>query len=612
MSEGHMQLLHPWLLLGLVLVPAGVLLHVFRAPGRRHEVSYLGLWQNVLRRVTPEASERLKRFDWLLILEILILVLLVVGLSQPVIWRERPRRHVGFVIDLSASMKTIEADGRSRYEHACAAMDGVLEHLTDDDLVSCVAGPPFEHTAFRLTRADFRRKLAETAPGGTRVVSPRDVPVEPVRLLETGLAALGKEPSVVYLVSDKAPVEAAKDSGGRVRPLALGGPSRNVGIVAFAATPADAGTYELFVRVRNFADRSVARTLVLNKFNAKPQRIGINLEPRATFDKVMIVHPTPAEPVVTVELEGEKDGFAPDDAVGAVLRPLRVVALVHEPSAAYHRLFGGPVFENTFYLETSPDESGVVPREALIIAEGVLPKSLAGTTVIVNPPKGELAGIGIGDVKLLDEASSPVVALDDPLMKSVNLAELKLDRCRPLTLPPTARPLARLGGGVVAASVEHVGGRVIVLSFDGVRAGWPLKPSFVVFWANVLELARKQSGAGGLVHYRTGDVVRLPLGKETAELQTPDGKTTVSPGRDGWGDFRALKVGLHEWTVQGRRQNFAVNLLSEIESDNRPRAAPQSNLNLPIPSSAGSMIPIGPWLCLLGGGLVVAWWHFRR
>jgi len=608
-----MQLLHPWLLLGLVLVPAAVLLHVFRAPGRRHEVSYLRLWRDVLARVTPEASERLKRFDWLLLLEILILVLLVVGLAQPVIWRERPRRRVGFIIDLSASMNTVEADGRSRYEHARAAIDAVLEKLSDDDLISYVAGPPFEHTGVALTRADFRKKLAEAEPGGTRVISPCDLPIEPVRLLETGLAALGKRPSVVYLVSDNPPVDALKNFGERVRTLLLGGPSRNVGIVAFAATAADGGACELFIRTRNYGDQAAARELVLNGLSgAKAQRIGMDLAPGATFDRVITVHPTLAEPVVTAELEGEEDGFAADDAVAAVLRPLIVVALAEKPNAAYSRLFGGPVFENTFYLETPPGESAVVPHEALLIAEDVIPRTLGGTTVVLHPPEGELAGIRIGETKLLDKTSSAVVALDDPLMQSVNLAELKLDRCRPLTLAPTARPLARLGTDVVAASVEHVGGRVIVLGFDGTRAGWPLKPSFVVFWANVLELAKKQSHAGGLVQYRTGDVVRLPLGKGTAELQGPDGKTVVSGGRDGWGDFRALRVGIYEWSVQGRPQTFAVNLLNETESDNRPRAVPQSNLNLPIPSSAGSMIPIGPWLCLLGGGLVVVWWHFRR
>ena len=609
-----MQLLHPWLLLGLLLVPAAALLHVFRAPGRRHEVSFLGLWQNVLRRVTPEASERLARFDWLLLLEILVIILLVLALAQPVIWLERPRRHVGFILDLSASMNTVAPDGRSRFQEARARAGDVLDKLSDDDLVSYVAGPPFEHTAFRRTPAEFRKTLASTGPSGVRVVAPSDVAVEPARLLETGLAALGRGPSVVYLVSDKPPVDALKTAGERVRTLTVGGASRNVAILAFAAGPPNAGTYEMFIRVRNFSDRPVARELVLNKLRAAPQRIHLDLSPGATLDQVVTVHPTLPDPVVTAELEGEQDGFAADDFVSAVLRPLVVVALVAKPSVAYARLFGGPVFEDTIYLEAPPDESGAAPRDALVIADDAIPKTLGSTTVILNPPKGEVAGIGIGDAKSLDGAASLVLPLDDPLMRSVNLGELKLDRCRPLTLPPTARPLARLATGpVVAASGEHLGGEVIVLSFDAARAGWPLRPSFVVFWANVLEHARKSSGAGGLVYYRPGDVVSLPLGKEIAELRTPDGTVAVSGDPLGWGHFRPLRTGLYEWTLRGRRQAFAVNLLSETESDNRPSplVAKPPSLDLPAPM-AGTAIPFAPWLCVLAAGLAVTWWHFRR
>ena len=81
-----MQFLHPWMLLALALVPVAVLLHVFRAPGRRHAVSSLGLWQGVLDQARPESTERAKRLDLLLLLEILVVALLVLGLAWPVIW----------------------------------------------------------------------------------------------------------------------------------------------------------------------------------------------------------------------------------------------------------------------------------------------------------------------------------------------------------------------------------------------------------------------------------------------------------------------------------------------------------------------------------------------
>ena len=60
----------PWLLVTLAAIPVVVLLHVLRIPGRRREVADLRLWQNVLRQLRPDATERLKRFDPLLLLEL--------------------------------------------------------------------------------------------------------------------------------------------------------------------------------------------------------------------------------------------------------------------------------------------------------------------------------------------------------------------------------------------------------------------------------------------------------------------------------------------------------------------------------------------------------------
>ena len=82
-----MQLLHPWMLFGLLLVPAAVLLHVFRTPGRKQEVSFIGLWERVMERVRTDAAETRRRFDWILLLEILVVILLVLAATQPVVWQ---------------------------------------------------------------------------------------------------------------------------------------------------------------------------------------------------------------------------------------------------------------------------------------------------------------------------------------------------------------------------------------------------------------------------------------------------------------------------------------------------------------------------------------------
>jgi hypothetical protein len=229
--------------------------------------------------------------------------------------------------------------------------------------------------------------------------------------------------------------------------------------------------------------------------------------------------------------------------------------------------------------------------------------------VVVNPPEGEIDDIRVGRERAVASAS-PIPA-DDPLLASVNLSELKLDRVRPLTLGPGARPLMRLGGDVIAATVESLSGRTIVLGFDVTRAGWQLKPSFVVFWADVLKELESRSGAGGLSFYHAGDVVRVPVGKEPVTVKGPGGEVRLSRADAGWGSFLADRVGLYRYTAGGRERVVAVNLLSEMESDNRPVATPAPNLTIPA-APGGKVFPLGPWLCLVAGILAATWWVVRR
>jgi len=394
--------------------------------------------------------------------------------------------------------------------------------------------------------------------------------------------------------------------------VVVGGPSRNAGIVAFSADPAAGGKIEVFLRVKNFADLPAKRRLVVANASKTQGSRQLEIPPGGSVDDVSVVRLAAEDPVLRVRLEGPDDGLRADDEAAAVFSPLVVVALGEKSSPAYARLFGGPVFEGTLYLETRKLEPGGVPRQALLIADGAIPAAYATTTVVVNPPTGEVAGIRVGAEKSLAQPSSPLAAREDPLLRSVALAELRIDRFRPLTLPSTARPLLKLGGDVVAASAELPEGKVIVLSFDPARAAWYLRPSFVVFWVNVLRDVKGRGGGGNLIQYRTGDVVRLPLGAETARLRGPEGQAVVRPDADGWGDVLAPRVGVYEWVVRGDARSFAVNLLSEIESDNCPRSVETPTLDLPAPRLAGRMIPLAPWLCLLAGVLTVVWWHFRR
>jgi len=177
-------------------------------------------------------------------------------------------------------------------------------------------------------------------------------------------------------------------------------------------------------------------------------------------------------------------------------------------------------------------------------------------------------------------------AAGEPLLKNVTAREIQPTSFRPLVLPAHATPLFRVGSRVAAAVVETRQGKLVILSFDPEKAGWVVKRSFVVFWANVYDEARKLSGAGGALHYRTGTV-----------LQTP------SP-------LELSRVGIHK--VKKTGDAVAANLLAERESTTAPKndasEAPRWTARTATPSSSR----LSPWLFALSACLALAWWHLRR
>jgi len=595
-----MELLHPWMLLGLLLVPAVVLLHVFRVPGRRHEVSYLGLWRRVLAGVRPESAERTRRFNWLLLVEILIIVLLVVALAGPIVRHRRPRRHVAFIIDTSASMNTAEPDGRSRWQLAVSRVGDVLDRLDADDRVSAYLAPAPERTLVDTSAGELADLLAGLGPG--------EVAIAPDVLLERGLAAVGEGPQVLYVVSD-GPPPAGGEFGGRLRIVRVGGVSRNVGIVGFSVSQRGDGQHEVFARMRNCAAGAVTRSLLTEVGTGWRKAAEVTIAAGGVAERVIVLDDLPPHGVLRVKLDGEADGLAADDEVAAVRGVLPVVGVGTSRRAVYAGLFGGKVFENTVYLEADDVRPGVLPAGALLIVLGRIPQALGAMTVLIDPPAGEIAGVTVGDAKRLDAPGTPV-ADASPLLRNCDVSTLRIREYHRLTLGEGARRLLTLNGDVVAASGGAPEGPVIVLGFDPEGAGWPLEQSFVVFWTNVYDAAGGGTTAPGCV--RTGETVRLPAGKTGGELTGPGGTRRVTAGPDGWANVQPASAGVYTWNAPAGRRTFAANLLSETESDNRVDASSPADLSVPVPALEGRITPIGPWLGVLGAMLAVAWWHLRQ
>ncbi len=122
-----MSFSQPWALSLLSTALLVLLLSRLRNRQKRREVSALFLWKD-LRDAASARTQRMRRLlDPLLLLQWATLLAIVFASAQPFVMRSRTGfTGLALIIDASASMRTVDAQGRSRYEKAVQRGSDIL------------------------------------------------------------------------------------------------------------------------------------------------------------------------------------------------------------------------------------------------------------------------------------------------------------------------------------------------------------------------------------------------------------------------------------------------------------------------------------------------------
>jgi hypothetical protein len=193
-------------------------------------------------------------------------------------------------------------------------------------------------------------------------------------------------------------------------------------------------------------------------------------------------------------------------------------------------------------------------------------------------------------------------------MQYVSLDGLRWREFGGMVLPSGAIALATGPDGPVIALVRARGTSHVVVGFDLVKSNWPRDVGFAIFMQNVLDII-----AGG----RVGDEAqaRVPGVPITARMRPDASVATVSgpvsasrPGQPGaMVTLPTLsRVGLY--TVEGvmpPEDRLAVSLLSDVESDTRPRPNLVINADLTRSGVGAPSRPRELWPWCLAAALVL-------
>ncbi len=611
-------LLAPWMLwVAAIVIPPLVLLYFLRLRRRPESVSSTFLWRRAVQDLQVNAPFQRLRRNLLLLLQLLVLALGVFALARPIVESTLTSEpSVVILIDRSASMNTVEEDGRTRFDRAreqarrlvrtfnqtgsrwLSLFSGV-ESLTRV-MVIAYADRATVVSPFTTSMADVLDRIDQIEPTDGPTNLAEGLALAEAYMMQTRLeqsTESTEQASSIVLISDGA-VPDLRDQvlrADRLRLIPIGAAIDNVGITSLRIQRNYERPEELstFIQVTNFGDKPITTDLsiLIDNRLVTVQEVTLAARPVARDDNAAVSETANVwQKGLTLTVPGQgllqarlarRDALAADNAASIqVPAPRKLhVLLVSEKNWFLEKALAPLPLERLDALTPAQYEAAADDR---LLADGKSIYDLvvfdkhntdrlpAGNYLFIYAVPG-LPGVGVkGEV-----GEHAMLWWDEthPVLRYVALDYLYAGKGLELELPERAQHLIEGPHGPVLARVLDEGRQCLILGFPiEVSTWWRNLPSLGVFIYN----ATRFLGSGGALaeqgSFRPGDALRiqLPAGVREAQLDRPDGsRDLVRADLSGVARYAGTdRVGLYQVPtgIPGRNR-FPVNLEDPRESD---------------------------------------------
>lgn len=664
------------LLFAGITIPLLLLLYFLKLRRQERKVSSTFLWKKAVQDLQVNAPFQKLRKNLLLFLQLLLLAALLLGIADPVAnFIRKPEKNIVIMIDRSASMKTMEEDGRTRLEHAQQAATDFVGNLTGESnaMVITFGTVPSVGCTFTDDKRRLESSIRNIEPTDERSLVGEALPLAiaySTNLVDIpGIAGsavpAGGDPqgsADIEFFSDGRISDANQQfvTRGQMRFYRVGQMQDNVGITAFDVRRdfERPGMLSVFAQVENFGPTAVKTDISISldgKALPGPGSIReLHLGPaREAEDKPSTSAPAAATVesevasaqnvifefhhdaggIVQVELH-RKDALAVDNVVYAPIDPPRDVRVLVVTSRPNVEVFLERALKKGMELQTvdlMTTEQYEKAEDKSLIREG---RSSYDLVILDNhdtdrlPPGNYIFFGGIPKVEgvSIGEAieNQPIVfgREDHPLMRYVNYENIYVASWKRLKLPGHALGLLEGPDSIVMALLTDPGHRYIISAFDFLDSDLWKQPSFYIFIQNAVGYL----SSGGLVDVarmiRPGATlsVTVPAGAVEAKVLRPDGHIDKSPVRPG-GVFsyaRTRDVGIYRITFSDPAETsevFACNLLDPEESRIKPNEKFSIGSEAVEAVSAETKVnrPLWPYAVLAAIAiLVLEWWIYNK
>ncbi len=608
-----MNFLAPLAFFFAVTIPVVILFYLLKRRRVVRVVPSTLLWQKFLAETQASAPFQKLRKNWLLILQILLLVLAVLALSRPYLaGKSSGGRLVVVILDASASMQATD-EAPTRFAKARADALKLVDALHDEDrMVVLEVGA---NTEVKQSATSEKAALRRALNG----IEARDTPTrlkEALKLAET-LVQKEARPEV-HLFSDGA-VGGLEDFESTGLPLVfhqVGRRANNVAITALdvRSNPENPLQRAVFANIVNYSTNSQTLTLEFLAGGEIKEVKPLTLAPGETSPQVFITTQE-RDGVFEVRMDARDDLLLDNRAA--------VVSLLPQPTRVLLVSVGNRLLEKALRAATGVDLSiarsldGTESSFDIVVLDGVLPERWPeGNLLIFNvAPPAWFPSVG--------RQSTPAIVDwkgNHPLLRFVSFDNVQIAESLVVKTPPWGLSLVESPQSPLVIAGETGRQRVAWVGFDSLGSTWPLRFSFPIFIANAVEWLSPSAINASQLTVRSGEPFRLALAEKTtgAVITTPDGSKVTVPVDPARGEVlfgATARQGIYRLQAGTNEVSFCVNLTDATESNLEPK----SELRFGKYSKAAAIdfrntnLEIWRWIAL--GALAVLlfeWWYYHR
>lgn len=607
-----MHFLSPAGFLFAAAIPVVVVFYLLKRKRVVKLVSSTILWQRFISDNQANAPFQKLRHNWLLVLQILLLILAVLALSRPFYAGLTTNSSFKVVIlDASASMRATDIVP-SRFEKAKTEALKLVDALQGNAemLVLQAGGSTEVKQSATANKAALRRAIS-----GCHATDSRTRLTEALKLAAT-LARDKKSPEIHLFSDGVAPgLDEFENKNLSVFYHCIGQRGNNLGITTLdiRENPENRAQRAIYTSVANYSSNAVQTSLELLFDNQIIDARAISI-PAGEISPQVFLASQSKDGVFSVHITTKDDLESDNQASIVSLLPVPAKVLLVTPGNRFleKALKAGA----NVILNVQNDCPAKTDDYDLVVLDGVVPAVW---------PKPNILAIHVCNTnwfKSWSKVESPTI-VDwknvHPLLRYINLDNVEISESLAVKTPSWAVPLveAQQTPLLLAGELNHQ--RIVWIGFDTLQSTWPLRISFPIFIANAVEWLNPVTTKATQLMVHGGDTVRFGINPDlaTGEAVFPDGekhalnvkglREIVFSETDRQGIYH-LKVGTNNVT-------FCVNVLDALESNIQPKQEIQFGKFNTVIASSIKRANVEIWRWIAAGALIVLlfeWWFYHR